>query len=67
MWNLGRYSNFNKDYEIKENFKQHQKMLKKIKLQSKTMLDNNEPIKPRFLDLPLKQREHNASKSDSLK
>jgi len=61
MWNLGRYSNFNKDYEITENFKYHQNMLKRIKTSSKPMINNNEPLKPKFLDFPLKFREYNIS------
>ena len=62
MWNLSKYSSFNKDYEVTENFKHHQNMLKKIKQKSKAMINNNEPKKPRFLDCPLKVREYNISK-----
>lgn len=61
MWNSSKYSNFAKDLVISENYKNHQEKLKSIKSSSKTMLDNNEPKKPRFLDFPLKLREYNIS------
>ncbi len=61
MWNASKYSNFGKDLAISENYKSHQDKLKSIKRSAKTMLDNNEPKKPKFLDFPLKLREYNIS------
>jgi hypothetical protein len=37
-------------------------MLTKISKSKKIMIDNNKPVKPKFLDFPLKLREFNISK-----
>ena len=62
MWNQSKYSNFNKDFQVTESFKMHQDQLKKIKSSSRIMIDNSSPVKPKFLDFPLKLREYNVIK-----